>query len=121
MKIVDKRAGIITGKDTADEVTLVIISPNAIKCDENGAPVISWDACIKYPHKVGEEFSHQVPDGCRVAFTSGAFVAAATINNMDTRSDVTTVNTPLVGGPVSYLNVTPPIRSGEVFLYVMSV
>lgn len=121
MKIVDKRAGIITGIDNADAVTLVIVSPNAFKCDKYGAPVISWDACIKYTYNVGEEFLHEVPDGCRVAFTVGAAVASATINNMDTRSEVTTINTPLVGGPLSYLLVSTPIRSGEVFQYVMSV
>lgn len=121
MKIVDKRAGIVVGKDTADAVTLVVVSPDAFKCDENGTPVISWDACTKYTHNVEEEFAHKVPDGCRVAFTVGAAVASATINNMDTRGEVTTVNTPVVGAPLSYLLVTPPIRSGEVFMYVMSV
>lgn len=121
MKIVDNRAGIVVGKDTADAITLVVVSPNAFKCDEYGAPVISWDACTKYTHNVEEGFAHKVPDGCRVAFTVGALAASATVNNMDTRSEVTTINIPVIGAPMSYLLVTPPIRSGEVFMYVMDV
>ena len=120
MKIVDKRNGVVIGRDTVDDITVVVISPDAFKSD-GGTPTILWEGCKKYTYPAGDTsgFELKVPDGCRVAFLAGSADATGLINNMDTRNTVSMVDTGVEGGPVSHFRVTPPMRSGEVFMYVM--
>lgn len=122
MKIVDKRAGVVIGRDTVDDITVVVISPDAFE-SVAGTPTISWEACKRYTYPAGDlkGFELKVPDGCRVAFLAGSADATGLINNIDTRNTISMVDTDVAGGPVSHFRVTPPIRSGEVVMYVMDV